>query len=670
MRVTPSAAGNRREDIQGLRAVAVLMVVAFHAGLPVPGGFVGVDVFFVISGFVITAMLLREWASTGRIRLGRFYARRFKRLTPALAVTVGVVMLASLLWLSPFGSQQIAAQTAVGAMLLGANVVIARSTGDYFDAPAEANPLLNTWSLSVEEQFYLVFPAILLASWLVGRRSRKPLIVPVFVVLGVGALSLALAWLGSAGVDLAWLPETLVGFYGPATRVWEFALGALLALGADRLKIASPAIAMSLSVVGILMLTASLWLVTGATPFPGPWTLLPTMGTLLLIAAGSNDTIVSRTLGSRPMVALGDGSYSIYLWHWPVIVFAKMLYPGSAVVPLAAAVLSLLPAYASYRWVEQPIRALPHESGSPLARLVAATVLPALVLAGALGFGARNGFWLDSVKEHQATMKPTYASRLAGCHAPVPMGERQPGECTWNSTAPGKPIYLVGDSNADHFSDGIILAAEALDRPVFSSTASACPFVDVPLLNTAKSDAQNENCRAYVSATLEHLLVSTPGTVIISATDSYWGDTIHRVGTAMDANEKTRAFETGLTSTAGALERAGHAVILVQAIPRWEGEDTLVDCSLLSILSENVGCSQEMPVLRALERQRSVREAVVRATQGSGATLLDPWDVLCSDVTCTSTDGDLLRYRDATHITVAQSKLLAPWFEAGIPSAG
>ena len=156
---------SRRTDIQGLRAVAVLMVVAFHAGLPFPGGFVGVDVFFVISGFVITGMVLRERRATGRIRFGQFYLRRFKRLTPALALVVAVTVTASAAVLSPLGTQQTAAKTGIGAMLLAANVVIARTTGGYFDADAATNPLLHTWTLSVEEQFYLAFPALIALGW-------------------------------------------------------------------------------------------------------------------------------------------------------------------------------------------------------------------------------------------------------------------------------------------------------------------------------------------------------------------------------------------------------------------------------------------------------------------------------------------------------------------------
>jgi peptidoglycan/LPS O-acetylase OafA/YrhL len=150
----------RRLDVQGLRAVAVFVVVAFHAGLNVPGGFTGVDIFFVISGFVITAMLAREWQSTGTLRFRTFYARRFRRLTPALAVLVLVVVVISALIQSPLGAQQITAETGIGALFLAANIVIANNTGGYFDATAAANPLLNTWSLSVEEQFYLIWPVL------------------------------------------------------------------------------------------------------------------------------------------------------------------------------------------------------------------------------------------------------------------------------------------------------------------------------------------------------------------------------------------------------------------------------------------------------------------------------------------------------------------------------
>lgn len=289
-------------DIQGLRAVAVLMVVAYHAGLYVPGGFVGVDVFFVISGFVITAMLAREWQKYGRIRFGRFYLRRFKRLTPALALTVSVTVLASALLLSPTGDQQNAAQTGLGALLLGANIVIARTTGGYFDAPAESNPLLNMWSLSVEEQFYLLFPIVLALSWAASGRWRT-IRIPMMVVSVIGFASFALAVLGSSGFSApsSWMLALLnvsLGFYSPLTRAWEFAAGALLALAASRLAVMPARLALVSGVAGAAGLTASLWVITASTPFPGAWTLLPVVATLLLLMAGTG--VPMRSPGAWP----------------------------------------------------------------------------------------------------------------------------------------------------------------------------------------------------------------------------------------------------------------------------------------------------------------------------------------------------------------------------------
>ena len=377
----PSA--NRRADIQGLRAIAVLMVVVFHAGAPVPGGFVGVDVFFVISGFVITAMLHRELASTGRIAYRQFYLKRFKRLTPALALMLSVTMLISALVLSPLGPQQTAAETALGAMLLVANFVIASTTGGYFDAPAESNPLLNTWSLSVEEQFYLVFPGLIGVGWYLARRSRGLKRFSTHLIIGgIGICSFTLAVAGSYGLPIPG-PSAIVGFYSPLTRAWEFAVGAMLALLLSRRPAYTPRLGSVVGVLGAALLILSLWLINDATPFPGTWTLLPVMGTALLLAAGTQaGAVTTRLLVSTPMVKVGDWSYSIYLWHWPFIVFAMYLWPQSDLAAPIAAAVSVLPALASYRWVETPIRSLPRMGWVSTTVLIAAVVAPALAMAG------------------------------------------------------------------------------------------------------------------------------------------------------------------------------------------------------------------------------------------------------------------------------------------------
>ena len=472
---------HRRLDVQGLRAVAVLVVVAFHAGLPCPGGFIGVDVFFVISGFVITGMLHREWATAGRIRFGRFYSRRFKRLTPALAVMVTVTVIVSAVALSPLGVQQTTTKTAAGTILLVANFVIARTTGGYFDAPASTNPLLNTWSLSVEEQFYLAFPAVVAIGWLMARRRRFLQGTPYILVGAIAALSFSLAVITSMG----WTPAHaawLVGYYSPFTRGWEFAVGALLALVLTKVTISSKVLGTMFGLLGAGMVAASLWVITATTPFPGWWALLPVIGTLLVLLAGhQRHNVVSKQLSARPMARIGDWSYSIYLWHWPFIVVAGLLWPREPVVLLAAAVLSFGPALASYRWVETPLRSIQTASRTKFAWIVAVTVSPPLFLALVLGFVAQNGYWSGTVREFQASVMPLHQASLAGCIQSIPLGELPPGACEWNDAAGGSLIYLVGDSTAEQFSESVIRAGQLLARPVVSSTASGCPFLLGPI---------------------------------------------------------------------------------------------------------------------------------------------------------------------------------------------
>ena len=583
-------------------------------------------------------------------------------------------MVASFLLLSPLGGgQQTAAKTAIGAMLLAANVVIARTTGDYFDAPAETNPLLNTWSLSVEEQFYLVFPAILLIGWLLSKRARRPEIVPVIVVACVGTFSFALALAGSIGLQIPLMPDSLIGFYGPGTRAWEFAVGAMLALGGARLAVSSVRLALAMMITGAGILAASLWLITDNTPFPGVWTLLPVTGTLLLIAAGSSDTAVSRSLASGPMVAIGDRSYSVYLWHWPFIVFAGLIWPDSPLVLLAAAVVSFIPAYASYRWVEQPIRALPHGGGAPLARLVAVTVIPPLGLAGALGFAAINGFWNTTVQKHQAVIQPGHAGVESGC---TEGAWRNPEDCTWNDGAPGQPIYLVGDSNADHFSEALIGASTSASRPLVGLTEDGCSYLPVSL---ALDDHEESNrCSSYTGYTQDYLVAAEPGLVVIANSYLWFRESrsegIGALGEppSHDTEVKLNVLAAGMSSAVRSLQDAGHTVLLVQAIPHWGDQKTSLNwasCSVLDLMT--VGCSRTMKMEDVLERQGPVADVVADVALATGATVVDVAPELCPGGTCTSISPDgFASYRDGTHITVEQSKALTGTFESAIAAAG
>lgn len=672
-----SAAGSaRRLDIQGLRAVAVLAVVMYHAGLPIPGGFVGVDVFFVISGFVITALLMRERAQHGRIRFGRFYLRRFKRLAPALALTVTVTVIASVFLLSPLGSQQTAAKTGIGAVLWVANLVISGTTGGYFDAPAETNPLLHTWSLSVEEQFYLVFPLLLAFSWRLASRRRGSAGSAQLIVAVVGLGSLALAILGSSGwrhpspyVDAAL--GALLGFYSPLTRVWEFAAGALLALTWQRMTRMTRRRAVPTSVVGVLLLGASLFLISGSTPFPGLWTLLPVGGAILLLISGEQqDSPVTRVLSSTPMVKIGDWSYSIYLWHWPAIVFTKIIWPGATVAVMVAAALSWIPAYASYRWLEQPIRRLEMPTMARRALLIGGTVLPGIALSGLLMLGASNAFWLPSVAALKAQVTPLHQATLAGCHASGPLTQEAAQKCVWNASATGAPVYLVGDSHAEHWSEAVIGAGESLGRRVIIKTGASCPVVDLLVVRPNSTADVNRDCGDYVEGTTRYLSTAAPGLVILSAADTYWTSDTVSVGRTSgsltnDRSAKLDLFRAALGRTVRTLNKAGHRVLLVQTRPRFTGPHSADPgaCSLLKMAWTEGGCRESMPEAQAVASQGAVRDILADVARETGAGLVDPWTVLCADGICDTQHGSLVRYRDSNHVTVAQSKALAPTFE-------
>lgn len=667
----------RRPDIQGLRAIAVLMVVAFHAGLPVPGGFVGVDVFFTISGFVITAMLHREWHQTGRIRFGRFYMRRFKRLTPALALMVAVTMLISVLVLSPLGPQQTAAKTAIGAMLLAANFVIARTTGGYFDAPADTNPLLNTWSLSVEEQFYLAFPALLALGWMLAHRRGPLRFSPIVIVAGVAVVSFALALAGSQGITFRG-SGTVLGFYSPFTRAWEFAFGALLALYLAKRALYAPRTLSIVGVIGLGMLAASLWLITDATPFPGIWTLLPVTGTLLLILAGDNQGAFStRALSFMPLTKIGDWSYSIYLWHWPFIVFAVAIWPSNWMVVGVAVTLSLIPALSSYRSLEQPLRM--SLKGLTLARwtgLISFTLLVPIGLATAVLFSTDQGWWSSQIRQLQSATLPSHIGALNGCNTREPLGSQQSRVCIWNQDTQGKPIFILGDSNADHFSEGFIAAGKALNRPVLNASTNECPFVSLDFVDL-RDEFSNEACRSYVEGTLEYLSGATPGLVVISNANYYWTSPDFAVSISgqkanADSTSKIQELGSGLERTVDALQQSGHKVALILAIPHWvDAGEPLWDparCSLLTVLLER--CVAERALARALQGDLEVRSVMRKVGLDKGVSVYDPAQELCPGGICRTSGPGYIRYRDIGHISVPQAEALAPTIQRLIENSG
>jgi peptidoglycan/LPS O-acetylase OafA/YrhL len=665
-----------RKDIQGLRAIAVIMVVLFHAGLPLPGGFVGVDVFFVISGFVITAMLMRQMERPTGISMGAFYQRRVRRLLPALAVVVGVTAIATALLGAPFNNQQeMTALTGIGAMFAVSNLVIALRSGDYFATPPESNPLLNMWSLSVEEQFYLVFPFVLiLLAWLgtryLGRARRDRA-----VVLGVGVLALAsfvLCWFMSTGrLSYRFSDPATIAFYSAPTRAWEFAAGALLALVAARLAL-GPRASRIVQAAGLAGIVLSGFLINGDMVFPGLVVLLPVAATLAALAGGQRQGgMTGQLLTSRPMVWFGDISYSWYLWHWPLIALTILVAPQFGAGPVIAAGVSVVLAWASFRFIENPLRFDSTLTGRRLLGVATLFMLFAVGACLALLVGSRTMWGSADIRSMNAQVSAQHAWIAKGCNTPIPLGSRA-SECTWNAEAAGPAVYLLGDSQAGMLSEALISSTASQGRPLLMGTKGACPFITTQVFVDGHAD---EECRAFVEQSLAWLESQPPGSVVLSMWSAYvWLDSVGLApsnGTVTyDAALKAEAFESGLDGAVARLRSAGHDVTIVAPIPGFPGPEPEgrfwypYQCPTIVALIGTSGCGVSRDVEQVTSELAPYRRMFDDVAQRNGAAVIDLTATLCPGGACATNVGNFWRYLDGEHVSVAESERLGPLFAA------
>lgn len=653
-----------RPDIQGLRALAVILILLFHARTPLHGGFIGVDVFFVISGFVITAMLMREHARNGRIRLRAFSQRRFLRLTPALALAASVTILISIFLQSPFGAQQITAQTAAGALLFVGNVVIAASTGNYFDAPAAANPLLNTWSLSVEEQFYFLFPSVIVICLLIARRralSARAVVLAAVCAIGLASLALALTLAGSA---LDWPATALVGYYGMVTRAWEFAIGGALALVAVRLARMPRVLAEVLAAAGLVVVLLSAVILDETDPYPGPTTLLPVLATAAVIAAGcaTTQTTASRMLSIKPMTFVGGISYAWYLWHWPLITFAFIIGPARIIMaPATALLLSFVIAWASTRYLETPIR---YATGWTRRRITALLIgclgIP-LALAALLWWGASNTWWRDWPTSYSYQDS---ASAQRGCHDSS-VGLEQ---CRWPVEGSTGTVLLLGDSQALSLSDGLISAAHDLGLDVEVSSYSQCPFIAA---GRTAYDYNNAGCPGWQADALDYALATRPDIVVIANRPYAFGmtenvDLLDASGGVATGPASAQAWTDALGSVVGRLQDAGIRVVLAEPIP--EPSYEVAPSGLIHLGRERASTADA----QAWRAPAVALDASV-ADSHPGTLLYDPLPVLCDGNSCPDIADGAFLYADPRHLSVTGSLLLAPSLRevlAGAQGAG
>lgn len=648
--------GRFRADIQGLRAAAVLLVVAYHAGVAFPGGYIGVDVFFVLSGYVISRTLIDELAETGRVSFSRFYLRRIRRLLPALALVLITVLLAAIV-LTGVGVQPVLARTGIGASLLNANtyLTIQAASGDYFAPRSEANPLLHTWSLSVEEQFYLVFPAALAAAWALGRRTgRSPVTVVAGVIAAGSAISAALAWLLTAGIIDPGGLGPAIAFYSAPTRAWEFAAGVLVALAAPRLAAVPRTVGLAMAVIGAAAVLGAALVFSVATAFPGVAAWVPVAGTAALVAAGDTRLAPSTDawLGRQPWRYIGDVSYGWYLWHWPFIVFATALWPTPAWVPVLAAAASLIPASLSYHLVENPIRFAPNRGTLRVAGIgligVAGPVLAGLALIAA------NADIAESTSLRAFDDEPD-----RGCLVDSGNPEAAGTQCSWSVPDARGTVVLLGDSNAWHVTEAVVGAASALDHNTDVLTVGRCPFVDLVLIERGTEHRACETAKANERSRLE----AEPADVVVlsSAIDVYLSDSEVAFrspdGEVHDSPEaKAVAYEAALVRTLDRFNAAGTRVVSIAPVPRlrdgWTPSTEPAGRLLL-------GATDTVAVARAEARETQQPALVIleRASEGR-AVVLDPFDTLCPGPQCEPFDGDELVFIDWSHVSAAGSRRL------------
>jgi peptidoglycan/LPS O-acetylase OafA/YrhL len=666
-----------RREIDGLRAIAVLPVVLFHAGITgFAGGFVGVDVFFVISGYLIATVILTEQRAA-RFTLARFYERRARRILPALAFVILVTAVCAWWMVLPVDFIDLA-QSMMAVSAFASNVLFWKQSG-YFDA-AESKPLLHTWSLAVEEQFYLIFPLVLL---LLARSGKRR----VATVLGVGAVaSLAVAEWGAR--------HRPVGtFYLLPTRAWELLLGALVALWLlDRESTAGDTptgtptgtrsrrgtVAEVAGVVGLALIAASAALYGRTTPFPGLLALAPTVGTALLILFADPRTSVGRMLGSRPLVAIGLISYSVYLWHQPLFALVRLQSvapPGNGTF-LALAALSVALGALTWRYIERPFRD-PTRIGR---RGIFGFALGSTALIAGLGaIGvASEGF------PRRYSLDPAVALTLRRIDRPCVDGPvRGPLE-DWScplGPQEGEPTFLVaGDSHARALVDAFDQAARTRGvRGVLVTRGACTPFVGIYAL---RHDQAERNCHAMNESVLAYVRAHHIRTVILVARWSlyteggYDGKNLSFIGLTQSARgskaDSRAAFDEGLARTVATYATLGARLIVLAGLPQ---QQVAVEQAYYKLAGDGSEASTaqllrvSVPVAEHHRLQRWAAERFARYDGHPGGLQVASLDSLyCGAQVCPIGEARHSLYTDAEHFSTVGALRAVPALAALIPA--
>ncbi|SDG07368.1 Peptidoglycan/LPS O-acetylase OafA/YrhL, contains acyltransferase and SGNH-hydrolase domains [Sinosporangium album] len=642
-----------RPDIEGLRAVAVLAVLAFHATVPgLTGGFVGVDVFFVISGFLITGLLLRDVAERGRFSLVDFYARRARRLLPAAGIVLIATAFAAWLVLPPLRAPEVAGDVIAAALYLANWRFVAAQT-DYLAAESAPSPLQHYWSLAVEEQFYLLWAPLLLVVALAARRFAVPAIAAATVAMTGGSFALSTVWTEING-PLAYLASP--------TRAWQFGVGALAAVALHysarytrhdtgrRESRTAPAVRLAGAALGLAGASAVVWSVAAfdsSTRYPGLAALVPTLGTAALILFRSP---VSTLLSTRVPRAIGRLSFSWYLWHWPVLVIAEAA-TGPLAWPwrVALMALSALPAYLTYALVENPVRfsrvvaELPRRGLAVGSAAMTLPVAAALLLSGGAVQSAASPAQA-AVARQSATLDPGAAQAdyplSRGCEIELTAVTSPP--CLFGNPASKDRIVLIGDSHAgqwfamaEHIAVRRGWALEVLTKP-------GCPLATLTVTDPRLGREYRE-CNTWRDYAFDRLAKGpVPRLILMASLNTYTSD--------------RNALATGWDSTLARLRALGPPLAYLRGtpvpgldIPECLSAKPLAQCAF----PRRVGLPPD-PLAEGIDDKR-----------WPGMSTVDVTDLLCPGTgpACPAALNGVVLYRDNAHITNTLAVRLASRIE-------
>lgn len=630
-----------RAEIDGLRALAVVPVILFHAGFELfSGGFVGVDVFFVISGYLITTILIED-IENKRFSIVNFYERRARRILPALFFVMLVCIPFAWMWMLPNQMKDFS-QSLVAVSLFASNILFWRESG-YFAATAEEKPLLHTWSLAVEEQYYVLFPIFLILAWRIGKDRVF------WMIVALAAISLILS-------EWGWRNKATANFYLTPTRAWELFAGSIAAFIVQKKGVQKNDL---LSLVGLAAIIFSIFFYDETTPFPSVYALVPVIGVMLLVLYGHKSTFAAKLLSSKGFVGIGLISYSAYLWHQPLFAFARIrsLEHQSMLLMLALSILAMLLAYVSWRYIEKPFR--------NRARIEKKTIfifssigLVSFTFVGYLGHlndGYRERFNI----ENSVYASLTRSTRQSECFGKNVI-QRNDWFCNIGTSSLPPSIFVFGDSHSLSFLPAIDTALSENNKSgLFAGTSGCTPFLRIHSLRT---DQLENNCNELNLRVFNYVQQNAIDTLILVARWTYYtdggyqGDNFSYIGFSETDERKQEtsrlAFEYGLRETISAYSEIGVNVIVVPQVPQQTREplDVYAHSSLSgkSLTESSVSRSQHL----------TLQSYVTNLFVAEGVTLLDFTDTFCDELYCSVGTEQSSFYFDDDHLSLSGSSLL------------